>query len=202
MDYSYFMALFLFACTMSFSPGPNNITLTALGMNVGFRNGIPYLLGIVSGFTCLNIAVAAGLGALFNQSQSMQMILKFAGSAYLLYLAWRVATAPVAEGELPEKGTQALPFWGGFMFQWINPKAWMMSITTFASFSLTQDLLFSSLIAIIGTFMITGLFSSSFWLFIGVQAAAYLNSVKAKRLFNYFLAAILVISVIYVLDIL
>lgn len=202
MDYSYFLALFLFAVTMCFSPGPNNITLTALGMNVGFSNAIPYLLGIVSGFTCLNIAVAAGLGALFNQSHSLQMVLKLAGSAYLLYLAWRVATAPVAADQLPVKGQQALPFWGGFMFQWINPKAWMMSITTFASFSLTQDLLLSSLIAIVGIFLITGIMSGSFWLFVGVQAAAYLNGVKAKRLFNYFLAAILVLSVIYVLEIL
>ncbi len=199
MDYAYFISLFIFAIGMSFSPGPNNITLTALGMNVGFQRGMPYLLGILTGFTCLNIAVAAGLGSLFQTFSSLQIILRFVGAGYLVYLAWKIASASVNKNKADEKGQKPLPYVGGFLFQWINPKAWIMSITTFSSFSLSNDLLISSMIAVIITFLVTGAMSSMFWLTLGVQAARFLTTSQARRIFNYCLAFILLVSVVYIL---
>src|SRR6218665_2428348 len=87
------LALFLFAFTTSITPGPNNMMLFASGVNFGFVRTIPHMIGIGAGFLSLLIGVGLGLGALLHSVPLVYTVLKFAGGAYLVWIAWKIATS-------------------------------------------------------------------------------------------------------------
>jgi threonine/homoserine/homoserine lactone efflux protein len=124
--------LMSFAFVSSITPGPNNIMLTSSGIWFGFRRSIPHMLGITFGFGVLLAICAAGIGTLVMAVPAMQMVLKSAGSAYLLYLAWQMR-AMRFERDLTQTH-QPLGFMGAAAFQFCNPKAWIMAITGGAAF--------------------------------------------------------------------
>ncbi len=87
----------LYMMSMTLTPGPNNIMLTASGANFGFRRTMPHMWGILGGCFLLFASIALGLGVLFERFPVVQTTLRWVGSAYLLYLAWKIATAPAAQ---------------------------------------------------------------------------------------------------------
>src|SRR5688500_2572359 len=93
MSAETFLALLIYAFVTSITPGPNNFILLASGVNFGFRRTIPNMLGISAGFASLLIGVGLGLGALLTAFPALHTTLKIAGGAYLLYLAWRIASS-------------------------------------------------------------------------------------------------------------
>ncbi len=98
-----------FACVMSFTPGPNNILLTASGVNFGFVRSIPHILGVKFGFVALVAACGLGLGLLFTTYPVAQTVLKIVGAGYLLWLAWKVANAGSASGASGRRPPDLLP---------------------------------------------------------------------------------------------
>ena len=130
MQAETFLALFLFAFTTSITPGPNNMMLFASGVNFGFFRTVPHMLGIGAGFLSLLIAVGLGLGALLHSVPLLYTVLKFAGGAYLVWIAWKIGTSR----SLSEGKGNAVPmtFLQAAAFQWINPKAWVMAVTAMA----------------------------------------------------------------------
>ena len=108
-------AIALFGFVASVTPGPNNVMLWASGLNYGFRRTIPHLAGINIGFVSLLLAVSFGLGALFQRWEWMGVALRIVGSIYLLYLAYRVATAGSAE---KADTTKPFTFWEAAAFQY------------------------------------------------------------------------------------
>jgi threonine/homoserine/homoserine lactone efflux protein len=111
---------------MSITPGPNNVMLTASGANFGFRRTLPHILGIGFGFTVQLLAVCAGLAAVFTRWPALQSALAWVGAAYLLYLGWQMlgrGEAAAREAHHPVTFLQAA------MFQFLNPKAWVMTVT-------------------------------------------------------------------------
>jgi threonine/homoserine/homoserine lactone efflux protein len=111
---------------MSITPGPNNVMLTASGASFGLRRTVPHILGVTAGYLLQLLAVCAGLSALFARWPALQRTLGWAGAAYLLYLGWRMlggsdAATPAAR--------QPVSFAEAAMFQCLNPKAWVMSVT-------------------------------------------------------------------------
>jgi threonine/homoserine/homoserine lactone efflux protein len=111
---------------MSITPGPNNVMLTASGAHFGFRRTLPHILGIGVGFMVQLLAVCAGLSALFAHWPALQGALGWVGAAYLLYLGWRM----LSQGD-PEARDSRRPvtFLEAAMFQFLNPKAWVMTVT-------------------------------------------------------------------------
>ncbi len=99
MQIDVFLALVVFAFVMAFTPGPNNILLTASGVNFGFVRTIPHLLGVDVGFVILLATFAAGLGLVFAAMPALQYALKVAGALYMLWLAWKVASARPVQDE-------------------------------------------------------------------------------------------------------
>ena len=97
--------LALFALVSSITPGPNNVMLATSGLNFGFRRTIPHLLGVSIGFTLMVFLVGVGLGSVFQQVPALYTVLKYAGAAYLLYLAWKIANA----GEMKDGVSRARP---------------------------------------------------------------------------------------------
>src|SRR5262249_2063697 len=114
---------------MSITPGPNNVMLTASGANFGFRRTLPHMFGISAGCAVQLIAVGAGLGALFSHWPVLQTVLQWAGAAYLLWLGWKL----IGSGEIREgHAAQPVTFLQAAAFQFVNPKAWVMSLSAVA----------------------------------------------------------------------
>src|SRR6202012_2872428 len=99
MSQPVLIAFFLFATVMFFTPGPNNIMVLSSGLNYGFRRTLPHIAGITICFTFMVGAVGLGFGTIFIAYPVLQTILKYAGAAYLIYLAVAIAMAdPVKPG--------------------------------------------------------------------------------------------------------
>jgi threonine/homoserine/homoserine lactone efflux protein len=90
-------ALVAFALVSSITPGPNNLMLMASGTNFGLARSVPHLLGVSIGFVLMVVIVGAGLGAALHAVPFGFTALKLISAAYLLYLAWRIATAAPTE---------------------------------------------------------------------------------------------------------
>ena len=144
MPLDTFLALVLFAFTTSITPGPNNMMLFASGVNFGFRRTIPHMFGIGAGFLSLLIGVGLGLGALLHSVPLLYTVLKFAGGAYLVWIAWKIATSRSLQRRQGRRRADDVP--AAAAFQWVNPKAWVMAVTAMATYTIRTLYLVSVLI--------------------------------------------------------
>ncbi|MCA9837404.1 MAG: LysE family translocator [Trueperaceae bacterium] len=184
-----------FAFVMSITPGPNNIMLWASGANFGFKRSLPHMLGINLGFGSLLLLCGLGLGALFEQFPLFQLLLKIGGSLYLVYLAYRIATASgIKQGE----AAKPINFWEAASFQYINPKAWVMGLTAMSAFVLPQGSFILSTLVITLIFMLVNLPCISVWVIFGSAMGRFLTNPKLRLAFNLTLSALL-IGIIFML---
>jgi threonine/homoserine/homoserine lactone efflux protein len=185
------LALFLFAFTTSITPGPNNMMLFASGVNFGFARTIPHMFGIGAGFLSLLIAVGLGLGALLHSVPLLYTALKFAGGAYLVWIAWKIGSSrTLSEGKA---GAVPMTFLQAAVFQWINPKAWVMAVTAMATYTSEQHYLASVLIVGI-IFAIVNVPSVSTWAGCGSALRQWLSDPIRLKWFNITMAVLLVLS--------
>ncbi len=131
MPLDLFLALVTFSFVMAFTPGPNNILLAASGVNFGFARTIPHMIGVTAGFLLLLVACGLGLGLVFAAVPALQLALKIAGAAYMLWLAFKVATAHQG-AEAAGGPARPFTFWQALAFQWVNPKAFVAALSAFA----------------------------------------------------------------------
>ncbi|MCY1392959.1 Cysteine/O-acetylserine efflux protein [compost metagenome] len=185
-------AFALFAFVSSITPGPNNTMLLASGVNFGFRRTIPHALGISAGFMVLVVAVGLGLGEVFKALPMAYTVLRYVGGAYLLYLAWKIATSGPVSQET-DKASQPLGFWGAAAFQWVNPKAWVMAIGAITTYTPSQGY-FVNVFIIALVFAIINLPSVCVWAGCGSALRNVLRNPRWLMSFNLLMAALLVIS--------
>ncbi|KPG97016.1 lysine transporter LysE [Pseudomonas sp. RIT-PI-q] len=182
----------LFALVTSITPGPNNTMLLASGVNFGFNRTIPHMLGITCGFFVLVVAVGFGLGAVFQTYPLLYTVLRYVGAAYLLYLAWKIAhSGPVSDSEAGE--SKPISYLGAAAFQWVNPKAWIMAIGAISTYTPMQGY-FTNVIVIAAVFALINLPSVSVWAACGTLLRNVLKDRRWLRLFNWGMAALLVVS--------
>jgi threonine/homoserine/homoserine lactone efflux protein len=137
MSLDLLVALIGFAFVTSVTPGPNNLMLLASGVNFGFRRTMPHMLGVGFGFMFMILVLGLGLSAVFVAYPVAHDALRVVGGAYMLWLAWKIANAG-AVGDGTSSGTP-LTFLQAALFQWVNPKAWVMGIAAIASYTVTSD---------------------------------------------------------------
>lgn len=187
-------ALALYALTASITPGPNNIMVTASGANFGFRRTLPHMLGIAIGFGAMIAAIGLGLGAIFLASPTVQTVMKAAGIVYTLWLAWKIAKAG-GPGDVADAG-RPMTFLGAALFQWVNVKAWIMSVGAVAVFSSPGDGLLASVGWIVLVFFLASLPSVAIWTMFGVALRRALRDPTWLRVFNVTMALLLVASIV------
>ena len=138
MNHDELIAASLFSFVSSITPGPNNMMMLASGVNFGFRRSVPHWLGICGGFTFMLSAVGLGLHTLLAEHPALYDVLRYAGAAYLVWMAWRLATASAAstapDDETPGTNVRPLGVLAAAAFQWVNPKAWVMAVTAMSTY--------------------------------------------------------------------
>ena len=183
------IAIASFAFVTSITPGPNNIMLTASGANFGFIRSLPHIAGIAVGLSLLNLGIGLGLGSIFQQFPVFQHVLKIVGSAYLLWLAFKMFNFRYADEDTTET-SKPFSFLQAMSFQVINPKAWMMVISANASFSLTGDSYWVSVGFIILLYGLICPPSIMFWTGFGQVMRGFLKKPVFLRSFNITMAAL------------
>ena len=187
------LPLSLFIVTATITPGPNNFMLAASGANFGLRGSLAHILGIRIGFTTLQILMASGLGALFVAYPELHEILKYLGSAYLLWLAVKIARMrPLAEQK--EKAAP-LTISQAALFQFVNPKSWIVISSATTAFTLSGSHYLASALMLILAFNLIGWMSSMFWVLFGAMIGRMLNSPRAWQRFNLTMAGLTAASV-------
>ncbi|MCD0504829.1 LysE family translocator [Bordetella petrii] len=183
--------LALFALVSSITPGPNNIMLASSGLTFGFRRTIPHMLGVNLGFTLMLVLVGLGLGTAFQQFPWLYTVLKYAGALYLLYLAWKIAmSGPMDRGS--PRG-QPLTFLQAALFQWVNPKAWVMAVGVIATYTPQAGFYWNLALAALVCCLVN-LPSIGAWAAFGAALQKLLHRPMAIRLFNIGMALLLVAS--------
>jgi len=191
LEPSAFASLVLFSFAMSITPGPNNLLLTTSGLAHGFRRTVPTLCGTLLGLGVLFMVSGAGVGALVVSAPGVELTLRLIGTLYLFFLAWRLWNAG-AVGQ----GVQQPPLriWHGATFQFVNPKAWMMTISAVSIYvAPAQDYLIR-LIFVTFTFLIVSVPSLAVWAGFGAAMKALLKDPSRARRFNRGMAVVTVLS--------
>ncbi|MBL4630010.1 MAG: LysE family translocator [Paraglaciecola sp.] len=196
MNIEIIMALTLFAFASSISPGPNNLMLMSSGANFGFRKTLPHMLGVGLGFTLMVALVGMGIMQVFDLYPSSYVMLKWSSVVYLLYLSYKVATAGAPEKK-QSNTSKPFSFIQAELFQWVNPKAWSMALTSIGIYAPQRDT--SSVIIVALVFGAINLPSISVWVVLGQKLQIILSSVKRLRIFNAVMATLLLASLYPVL---
>ena len=194
----YLLALALFALSTAGTPGPNNLMLTASGANYGFLKSIPHMVGILTGFAALLLAVAAGLGSIFELWPLTHTLLKAVGSAYLFYLAWKIASSDGFSAS-DNKDSEPLTLWQAACFQFVNPKAWMMCITAVSTFAKEGEQYGLSALLIIGIYTLVMVNTLPIWTLFGKIIGQKLKTNEARLYFNYTMGGLTAASVLLIL---
>ena len=196
MDLNLLPALILFAFVTSITPGPNNMMLLASGANFGLRLTLPHMFGVGIGFVLMMVLIGLGLIQVFDRYPRSYDILKWGGLAYMLWLAFRIATQVP---KVPEPNPQARPitFLQACAFQWVNPKAWSMAVNAITLYTADQSLIGITLAALV--FGIVNIPSVALWAMLGQQMRRFLTSTTRLRAFNISMAVLLVLTLIPVL---
>jgi len=191
MDYEIFTGLTLFAFVSSITPGPNNLMLMTSGANFGFKQTIPHFLGVGIGFTLMIILVGLGLMQLFDSFPVSYEILKVLSIIYLLYLAFKIARSSNITEQDNEK-LKPLTFIQAALFQWVNPKAWTMALTSISIYAPSNSFISVLLVAII--FGLINLPCISSWIVLGQKMKLILTDQKRFKIFNITMASLLILS--------
>ena len=191
MSFEIFLAMVGFGIVSTTTPGPNNFMLFASGLNFGFRRTIPHILGVSNGFGFLVLCVGLGLGQLLEIYPLAFTAIKIIGALYMVYLAWKIATSGPLE--INEKKSKPLTYLQAALFQWVNPKAWVMAVVIASTY--TNPTNYNSTLAIIvAYFAIANIPMVCVWAGFGTALKQFLSDPKKFRIFNIAMAIALLAS--------
>lgn len=193
MTFATLVSFIIYSFVTSITPGPNNIMLATSGVNFGFKRSIPHILGIGIGFGFMVSVVGLGIGSLLSSNITLYESLKIVGITYLLYLAYKIYHSTSVD--TTSSKTKPLTFLQAAIFQWVNPKAWIMAMGAVTTYLSSQSELYWYLI--IGViYGAIGIPSTGVWALIGEKLQKYIHDQKKLKMFNAVMALLLVLSVI------
>jgi threonine/homoserine/homoserine lactone efflux protein len=184
-----------FLASMGFTPGPNNILVASSGVNFGFRATIPHILGVTVGYPLMLLLVGVGLAKIFTDVPQVHTVLKYLCIVYLLYLAWKIAVAPVADGET-RRTAKPMTFMQAAAFQWVNGKGWVVALSAVTTYTVVNATLTMQVVALAALALFVTLGSVTTWTLFGAFLRRYLHTDRRRRIFNYSMAGLLVASIL------
>lgn len=183
----------VFALASSWPPGPNNIMLTASGVNFGFTRSVPHIAGVIVGYGMVLLAAGSGLGVLFQTYPGIQLALKIVGAAYMIWLAWKVANARPAQSGGAQR-PEPLSFLQAAAFQWVNPKGVVTALSAAAIF-VRPSTVALDLSVMVPIFLGATFVSVLFWTGFGSLLSDALQNPLYARIFNVTMAILIVASI-------
>ncbi|QPC90668.1 LysE family translocator [Mesorhizobium sp. INR15] len=186
------LALVLASAVVMGSPGPATISVTAIGAAFGLRGSLRYTSGVILGTIAVLLVVATGVMAVLASAPKLTPLLVAASAAYILYLAFKIATAPPLAARSAET---ARPTWlGGFLLAVANPKAYVAIAAVFAGSTSKQGAVELGLwlkLAVLAAMIVV---IHVLWLLVGAAFARFLRRPLASRIINLVFAATLVLT--------
>ena len=188
----------LYMLSMTLTPGPNNVMLTASGANYGYWRTLPHIFGIMIGCLVLFVGIALGLGLIFERYPIVQTLLKMLGSLYLLYLAWKIATAPPPDFN-SQQDARPMTFMAAALFQFANPKAWVMGIALMAGFLPEDGPVLLNAVLLAGFAELVALPCISLWAGFGTAIGRLLRTEHSWKIFNRVMGVLTASCVVFIL---
>ena len=170
----------------------------ASGVNHGILASAPHLLGIAVGVPTMFLAVGFGLSYTFEQISWLHGLIQVLGVLYLLYLAWLIANSSKVSFSSDES-SKPFTFLQAALFQWVNPKAWMLGTGAIATFTTVGGDMNSQIWIMAAVFFLMTLPSVFVWLVFGSWLKNMLTKPSHLVIFNRTMGGLLVLSVLPVL---
>ena len=196
IELKLFFALISYYFVMFVTPGPNNAMLTASGIKFGFKKTIPHLIGIPFGHVIQITLVCFGLGNLFQKYPLIQNYLKWLCFFYLLYLGWKIIGS---FSEHKKESGRPLKLYEAALFQFMNPKAWVVALTASTAFFPVNENFYLATSFVALTAPIICFPSICLWALFGSSIKMLIKNAKIKKIIEYFLAVLLIITAIIIL---
>jgi threonine/homoserine/homoserine lactone efflux protein len=184
-----------FAFVGTITPGPNNALLLASGIRFGFGRTVRHVAGTAAGMGVLVLAVAGGIGVLLLALPGAELVLRLVGSAYLLYLAWRIARSRGADRT---EVSRPLGVLDAAAFQFVNPKAWLFALAAVGAFLPAELAPVAAALAVAAIIAVVILGTASVWAAGGAALSRVLGDGRAQRPVNLTLALLLAASVAFI----
>ncbi len=193
--YTQFLPLILFGIVTAFSPGPNNIISSYSGFNFGFRKTIPFMLGVIFGWTAMLTLMSSGLIVIFQKYIFLQNAIKISGTIFLIYLAYKIAFSSTNQSDNIKKPVN---FFDTFLFQFINPKGVLVAMIAVSTFIDVQNNYLRDALIVVITYFFMAVFSVSSWCLLGKYLRNFATSENFIKKFNYTMSFLLIVCVIMI----
>jgi len=196
MDTINIAGFITFVVITTFTPGPNNITSSSMGVLYGYRQTLRYIAGIVTGFFGIMFTAGVISNTLYTLLPSLEIIMRLLGAGYILWLAYKTVKSSYQFESDEDNTSPALGYRNGFTLQAINPKVWIYALTLYTTFltPVTGNVLLLVLSALFLAFI--AFCATSSWAIMGALIKRYLNNSRIQRGINIILALLLVYTAI------
>jgi len=190
------VAFLIFAVVAAVTPGPSNVMVTAAGANAGILRGLPCLFGVTTGMALMMFLVPLGLGSLVLAHPLALRALNWGGAAFLLWLAWKIATSASLDSTV---GGDPVGYVGAAVFQWVNPKAWLVTASAAGTFlHADSGSPVTQAASLGGLFALAALPSGFVWLAFGASVHHVLGTRRRLRAFNITMGVLLALSIVLI----
>jgi len=183
------LSLSLFMLVTSCSPGPNNILASYSGFNFGLVKTVPHMFGVIFGFTTLVVIMNFGLINVFKNFPIIQEILKYTGTIFLIYLAYKISFSKINSENTSKNPVK---FIETFFFQFLNPKGVIVAVITVSTYVQSGENFVNYSIWVIGVAFIFACFSILFWTLLGKFLRKFATNEKFIKRFNYAMSFLLI----------
>ncbi len=188
-----FLSMALFWIVTAYTPGPNNVIASYSGFNFGIKKTLPHIFGVCLGFTFLTFLLTIGLVNIFKIYPIIQTSLKYLGSIFLIYLAYKICFSKL---DNEKKNVNPVTFLDTFIFQFLNPKGVLIGIIIVSTYVEYGENYFNYATQVVLFAFFVSLSSITFWTFVGKYLRKFATNEKFIKYFNYVMSCLLLLSII------
>ena len=186
------ISICLFWYVTAFTPGPKNIVASYSGFNFGIKKTIPHILGVTLGFTALIISLIIGLINIFKVYPNIQEVLKYLGTLFLLYLAFKIS---FSSSDNSSNSENPVKFIETFLFQFLNPKGVIVGIIVVSTYIQVDENYVNYSLQVIILALLFSITSITSWTLVGRFLRKFATNEKFIKYFNYAMSVLLILSI-------
>ena len=187
------ISIALFWFVTAYTPGPNNVVASYSGFNFGIIKTIPHILGVTLGFTSLVLFLTIGLINIFKLFPIIQVVMKYLGTLFLIYLSYKIATSNTSD---ETKKDNPVKFIETFFFQYLNPKGVTVAIIVVSTYVELGENYVNYATQVVLLALLFSSTSITLWTFIGKFLRKFATNEKFIKYFNYAMSCLLLLSII------